>query len=74
MNPTISTELPSQYSDGSGKIPVLGYVMFGVTLAALLYQIHQSRITIKQLTVKDKKIAELEHNLKTSLGNKYQTL
>lgn len=74
METAISTQLPNQYNDGTGKIPVLGYIMFGATLAALLYQIYQSHITIKAMTVKDKKISELEHNLKTVLGSKYQTL
>lgn len=74
MKPAISNQVPNAYAAPDGKFSTLGFVLLGLTFAALIYQIYESRVTIKSLQVSDKRMTELEHNLKSALGNKYQKL
>ena len=65
-------------TDGNGHINWIGATLTVLLAASLIYAIRESHLNIKNLQKEDsdmgKKIFELEHNLKTVMGNKYQKL
>lgn len=81
----ISALVPNQFSSGDGRVSVIGWILFGITVTALVYNIVQSHQNITQNKKKEEqdtndikalqaKTKELEHNLKSALGGNYQTL
>lgn len=65
-------------TDGNGRINWVGVTLTTLLAASLIYAIRESYLNIRALKSEDtdmgKKIFELEHNLKTVIGNKYQKL
>jgi hypothetical protein len=69
---------PKEIQDGKGHINYIAATLLGLTIIALIYNIRSANATIKSIQAKDvnlqKEIDELKINLKSVMGNKYQSL
>jgi hypothetical protein len=70
--------VPSQFTNGDGTVTIVGGVLLTLSITALIYQIVVANKTISKMEKEEesqqKKIAELEFNLKKVRGASYEKL
>ena len=65
-------------TNGSKALMIMGWALFGLIFVSTTYNIIESRANVKKIKkdedLQEQKLAELELNLKQSLGDRYVVL